>query len=89
MKNKQPLDFIKARMEASSVKPTRCAQVNKALRAAGFQEELVRGNGYFYFVGGDAASWPSSSVLVYSITGLTVAQWIAERDLLAADSGRA
>lgn len=32
-------------------------QVNKALQAAGATEELVRGEGYLYFTGGNVARW--------------------------------
>ena len=60
-------------------------QINDALRAAGHEEELVRGRGYFYFAGGDAAIWPSSGVYVYRLSELTLEQWLAERDRLAED----
>ena len=66
----------------------RCAfnirTVNNALRNAGYAEQLVRGRGYFYFVEGDAPKWYSSSVLVYRLDAFTPAQWIEQRNVLAA-----
>lgn len=59
------------------------ATVNKYLKAAGHDERLCRGNGYFYFVDGEAHLWPSSSVYVYSLNQLSVGDWLAERDDLA------
>jgi hypothetical protein len=59
------------------------AAVNKALKAAGHPEELVRGNGYFYFAEGDAMSWYTSSVYVYRLDSYTVAEWVEQRNHLA------
>jgi len=50
----------------------RVAEVNRELRLRGISEKLVRGNGYYYFVGGDAANWYSSSVLVYRASDVSV-----------------
>lgn len=52
------------------------AQVNKAIKSLG-QIELIKGNGYFYFVG-DSVSVDASGVYVNSIGQLTLEQWIAE-----------
>jgi|GEM_PF-4090593 hypothetical protein len=52
--------------------------VNAAIKAAGGEQELVRGNGYFYFVGGGALTWPASSVYVNHLTTFTVAEWVGE-----------
>lgn len=49
--------------------------VNRGLRAAGIRDKLVRGNGYFYFVG-VASDWADSKVGVYNITDKTVAEWV-------------
>jgi hypothetical protein len=58
---------------------TTIRKVNEALQAAGFEGvELVKGNGYWYFSGGDAMGWYSSSVMVYHLNALTVEQWVAE-----------
>ena len=58
--------------------------VNLALAAAGHEEILVRGEGYFYFAEGEAGTWGSTSVYVYHLTDFSVKQWVAERDSLAA-----
>jgi hypothetical protein len=52
------------------------AQVNKAIKSLG-QIELIKGNGYFYFVG-DSVIVDASGVYVNSIGQLTLDQWIAE-----------
>jgi hypothetical protein len=58
---------------------TTIRKVNEALQAAGFEGvELVKGSGYWYFSGGDAMGWYSSSVMVYHLNALTVEQWVAE-----------
>ncbi len=51
-------------------------QVNKEIAKLG-QIELVKGNGYFYFVG-DSVSVDASGVYVNSIGQLTLDQWIDE-----------
>jgi len=53
-------------------------RINAAIAAIGGREQLVRGKGYFYFVGGNAASWPRSGVYVYRLNALTLDQWLAE-----------
>lgn len=58
--------------------------VAKALVAEGFPAdiELVQGNGYLYFAGGDAHTWYSSSVYVCRLNHLTLDQWITEAKTL-------
>lgn len=56
--------------------------VNDALRARGRDESLRQGDGYFYFGGGEAVNWLSSSVMVRHISELTLEQWLAEFDKL-------
>lgn len=56
--------------------------VNDALRARGRDESLREGEGYFYFGGGEAVNWLSSSVMVRRISELTLEQWLAEFDKL-------
>lgn len=56
--------------------------VNDALRARGCDESLNQGDGYFYFGGGDAVHWLSSSVMVKRISDLTLEQWLAEFESL-------
>lgn len=67
-----------------TITPTRASQVNKVLRSLGITEYLVRGNGYWYFDGGDSSAWYSSSVPVYRITAGTIGWWITEWLALAA-----
>jgi hypothetical protein len=52
--------------------------VNDALRARGRDESLREGEGYFYFGGGEAVNWLSSSVMVRRISDLTLEQWLKE-----------
>ena len=65
-------------------KPNRVTRkmVNNALRARGRDESLREGARYFYFGGGDAVHWLSSSVMVRRLNDLTLEQWLAEFDKL-------
>lgn len=56
--------------------------VNDALRARGRDESLREGDGYFYFGGGEAVNWLTSSVMVRRISDLTLEQWLKEFDSL-------
>jgi hypothetical protein len=56
--------------------------VNDALRARGRDESLYPGEAYFFFGGGDAVHWLSSSVMVKRISDLTLEQWLAKFDEL-------
>ena len=56
--------------------------VNDALRARGCDESLRDGEGYFYFGGGEAVHWLSSSVMVRRISDLTLEQWLEKFDSL-------
>jgi len=61
------------------------ATINKALRARGITDELVKGDGYFYFWGDTAAKWFTSSVPVYRLNHIpTVEGWLRQYDMLAA-----
>jgi len=66
--------------------------VNKELAARGHNAELVKGEGYFYFVGEDASGWYSSSVPVPRLTDdlhldtpATVDNWVKEYERMAVD----
>ncbi len=50
--------------------------VNKAMVARGYSDELVKGDGYFYFIGEKADQFYSSSVYVYRLNQLTLEQWL-------------
>ena len=65
-------------------KPNRVTRkiVNDALRARGRDESLREGDGYFYFGGGEAVNWLSSTVMVKRISDLTLDQWLQEFDEL-------
>lgn len=56
--------------------------VNDALRARGRDESLYPGKGYFFFGGGDAVHWLSSSVMFKKISDLTLDEWLAKFDEL-------
>ena len=56
--------------------------VNDALRARGRNESLYPGKGYFFFDGGDAVHWLSSSVMFKKISDLTLDEWLAKFDEL-------
>jgi len=57
-------------------------QVNKAIAAKGGKEQLVKGNGYYYFVEGDAWSWSVQSVYVNSLNQLTLETWVTQWEYL-------
>jgi hypothetical protein len=56
--------------------------VNDALRARGRDESLHPGEGYFFFGGGDAVHWLSSSVIVKNVSDLTLDEWLGKFDEL-------
>jgi len=55
---------------------TTIKSVNEAVAAAGFPERLARGDGYFYWHGGDASQFQSSGVYVSHVSDLSIEQWI-------------
>jgi hypothetical protein len=54
----------------------RVAVVNRTLAKAGEPYRLRRGRGYYFFTGGDAASWPTSGVYVNRADALSVGEWL-------------
>lgn len=59
------------------------ATVNRILKAAGFPERIVQGNGYAYFTGGNASSWPESGVYINRISDAPNSLfWLSERNRL-------
>ena len=53
--------------------------VNKALAQEGIKAELVRGEGYFYFVGDDVDLSEEQGVYgVYRLSELSVERWLQE-----------
>ena len=53
-------------------------QINKALKERGYTAELVKGKGYFYFVGNGLNCAASTSVMVNSVNQLSIDEWIKE-----------
>ena len=53
-------------------------QINAELSRRGVKERLYRGEGYFYFIEGDAHLWYSSVVSAYRLKQLTMEQWLSE-----------
>jgi hypothetical protein len=64
------------------------ANVNAALRAKGYADELCRGRGYLYFWGDEAAGWFSSSVATMHLTSRSVAAWVALYEDMRAEHAR-
>ena len=56
--------------------------INAELAKRGHNTHLLRGNGYFYFMGGEAAAWLHKTVLVPKVSSLNLDQWLAEFDRL-------
>lgn len=61
--------------------------VNKELEAQGFPDRLYRGEGYFYFSGGQSDVWCDRSVFVASVKQLSVSRWVEEFKFLKEKSG--
>lgn len=58
---------------------TTITAINKALAAAGIDAELVKGRGYFYFVGSDMDYAEEQGVYgVFRLSDLSVTQWVEE-----------
>lgn len=58
--------------------------VNAAIAAKGIAAELVKGAGYFYFVGDAVENAFTTSVYVYRVYHLPLDQWLAELDAIIA-----
>lgn len=53
-------------------------QVNKAIAALGGKEELVKGDGYYYFIEGNAFEWDMDSVYVNTLNEMPFERWVEE-----------
>lgn len=51
-------------------------QVNKAIKERGGEEQLYKGEGYYYFIEGEALEW--ETVPVFGLNHLTLQGWIDE-----------
>ena len=52
--------------------------VNREMARLGCAERLAKGQGHFYFTGGEADGWVEKSVGVRTLNSLTLKQWIQE-----------
>jgi hypothetical protein len=52
--------------------------VNDRLAELGYNARLEKGDGYFYFSGGEAADWLDCTVKVATLSSLTLDQWVDE-----------
>ena len=52
--------------------------VNDQLKLLGFDAELAKGDGYFYFSSGEASDWLNTAVRVATLSSLTLDQWVEE-----------
>jgi hypothetical protein len=50
--------------------------INSELERLGAHAVLARGDGYFYFWGGEAADWLDRTVRMPTLSSLTLEQWI-------------
>lgn len=57
-------------------------QVNQAIAAKGIKAELVKGKGYFYFVGDAVDHCSGTSVMHNSLNELSLDEWLEELDCL-------
>jgi hypothetical protein len=56
--------------------------INTELERLGSHAVLAKGDGYFYFWGGEAADWLDRTVRVPTLQSLTLEQWIEQFRLL-------
>lgn len=63
--------------------PVTLKTVNTELAKRGFKASLARGDGYFYFAGGEADEWLGRTVRVPTLQTLTLDQWMEEFQKLA------
>ena len=52
--------------------------INDELERLGFHAVLTKGEGYFYFRGGEAADWLDRTVHVPTLQSLTLEQWVGQ-----------
>jgi len=62
--------------------PLTLKSINAELAKRGHTALLENGNGYFYFVGGEAADWLDRTVQVPKVSSMTLEQWVEEFDKL-------
>jgi hypothetical protein len=52
--------------------------VNDRLAELGHDARVEKGDGYFYFSGGEATDWLDRTVQAQTLTSLTLEQWVDE-----------
>lgn len=58
--------------------PLTLAKINAELARRGIAERLARGEGFFYFYGGDCASWSKTVVWVKHLKDRSIEMWVIE-----------
>lgn len=58
------------------MKQVRTSHINAAIKKEGGHEKLVKGDGYWYFIEGDAYEWETSSVYVYNLNSYSLEEWM-------------
>jgi hypothetical protein len=71
-----------ARRESRAVRVT-IQSINDALAPLAKNVHLTKGDGYFYFDGGEAADWLDKTVTVPTLSSVTLEQWLTEYRRLA------
>src|SRR6516162_875125 len=56
--------------------------INEELAKRGSGARLEKGDGYFYFSGGETTDWLDRTVNAHSLSSLSLDQWLAEFDRL-------
>src|ERR1700739_2241684 len=56
--------------------PVNLKAINSELAKRGFKATFAKGEGYFYFQGGDATDWLDRNVRVATLHSLTLEQWM-------------
>jgi hypothetical protein len=56
--------------------------INEELAKRGSGAQLERGDGYFYFSGGEVTDWLDRTVNAHSLNSLSLDQWMAEFERL-------
>ncbi len=56
--------------------------INEELAKRGSDARLEKGDGYFYFIHGEATDWLDRTVNAHRLSSLSLDQWMAEFDRL-------
>jgi NADPH:quinone reductase len=56
--------------------------INAELAKRGYNAQLEKSDSYFYFLGGEATDWLERTVTAFSLSSLTLDQWMAEFERL-------